>query len=211
MAPENPDRPRGRDHQPGQRSCEAAARGVRAWEPFEDWPGRGRGRSPDRGGAAKRGLSSTPSFSARTGSRPAFLPPGTEPLWLSPEVFAGAVETRSPQGVAALLKPRERGFATLLELACPLFLIAARLQDPGNLGTLVRSAEAFGAAAVLTTPGTVDPWNGKALRASAGSLFRTPVLPCGLPQLHLLRDRGVRLPGRRRPRLTREGHRPHPA
>ena len=57
-----------------------------------------------------------------------------------------------------------------------MILIACGLQDPGNLGTLVRSAEAFGATGVLTTPGTVSAWNQKALRASVGSVFRVPVV-----------------------------------
>ena len=60
--------------------------------------------------------------------------------------------------------------------AFPLIVVACGLQDPGNLGTLIRSAEAFGASGVLTTPGTVSAWNGKALRASAGSIFRMPVV-----------------------------------
>jgi len=54
--------------------------------------------------------------------------------------------------------------------------IAAGLQDPGNLGTLIRTAEAFAATGLITLPGTVSPWNQKALRASAGSIFRLPVV-----------------------------------
>ena len=50
------------------------------------------------------------------------------------------------------------------------------LQDPGNLGTILRSAEAFGAAGIIALPGNVSPWNPKALRASAGSAFRIPFI-----------------------------------
>ena len=50
------------------------------------------------------------------------------------------------------------------------------MQDPGNLGTLIRTAEAFAATGFITLPGTVSPWNQKALRASAGSVFRLPVI-----------------------------------
>ena len=75
----------------------------------------------------------------------------------------------------------------------PLILIAAGLQDPGNLGTLIRSAEAFGATGVLTTPGTVSPWNGKALRSSAGSVFRMPIAPAGPDEFDRLTRHGVRL------------------
>jgi TrmH family RNA methyltransferase len=62
-------------------------------------------------------------------------------------------------------------------------VIAAGLQDPGNLGTLVRSAEAFGATGMILLPGTVSLWNAKTLRASSGSAFRLPVvsLPPTMP------------------------------
>jgi TrmH family RNA methyltransferase len=58
----------------------------------------------------------------------------------------------------------------------PLVVVAAGLQDPGNLGTLVRSADAFGATGMMLLPGTVSLWNPKALRASSGSAFRLPVV-----------------------------------
>ncbi len=67
------------------------------------------------------------------------------------------------------------------------------LQDPGNLGTLVRSAEAFGATGVLTTPGTVSAWNQKALRASVGSVFRVPVVAVTASEIEGLKRREVRL------------------
>ena len=74
-----------------------------------------------------------------------------------------------------------------------LIMIAVGLQDPGNLGTLVRSAEAFGAAGMLTTPGTVSAWNQKALRASAGSVFRVPVVGVTASEIEGLKEREVRL------------------
>ena len=58
----------------------------------------------------------------------------------------------------------------------PLVLVLAELQDPGNLGTIVRSAEAFGADGIVCLPRTVSPWNPKAMRASAGSVFRVPIV-----------------------------------
>ena len=75
----------------------------------------------------------------------------------------------------------------------PLLVIAAGLQDPGNLGTLIRSAEAFGATGVLLAPGTVSPWNGKALRASAGSVFRVPTAPATPEFIATLKQHGVSL------------------
>jgi TrmH family RNA methyltransferase len=97
-----------------------------------------------------------------------------EILELPPNVFAGAVATEHPQGIAALAVPPQFALETVLARPSPLLLVLAGLQDPGNLGTLVRSAEAFGATGVLALPGTVSCWNPKALRASSGSAFRVP-------------------------------------
>jgi len=100
----------------------------------------------------------------------------TEIIELPPEIFASAVTTESPQGIAALVEPRAFSLDHILRANSPLIVIAAALQDPGNIGTLIRSAEAFGATGVITLPGTVSPWNAKALRASSGSAFRLPVV-----------------------------------
>ena len=75
----------------------------------------------------------------------------------------------------------------------PLVAIAG-VQDPGNLGTILRSAEAFGAGGVLLGEGTVSPFNSKVIRASAGSVFRLPVVQVKLSDtLDALRERGLRL------------------
>ncbi len=124
---------------------------------------------------------------------PGIVPRTVEVLRLTDEVFASVVETQSPQGVAALIVPPVRTLDDVMEHPAPLILIAAGLQDPGNLGTLVRSAEAFGAAGVLTTPGTVSAWNQKALRASVGSVFRVPVVSVTTDEVAALKQRGVRL------------------
>jgi TrmH family RNA methyltransferase len=101
----------------------------------------------------------------------------TEALLLPDDVFASAVTTDTPQGVAALVKLKP---ARLEELIDPegdsLMVGVAGIQDPGNLGTIIRSAEAFGARAVLLGENTVSSANPKAVRASAGSLFREPLV-----------------------------------
>jgi len=103
--------------------------------------------------------------------------PGPVPIVsLNPAVFASAVETESPQGIAALVEPPRFSLAEAMAGSSPLVLISAALQDPGNFGTLIRSAEAFGATGVIALPGTVSVWNSKTLRASAGSAFRMPVV-----------------------------------
>jgi RNA methyltransferase, TrmH family len=121
------------------------------------------------------------------------LPEHTEILVLPPDVFASAVSTESPQGMAALVEPPSFVLDDILHAsATPLLLISAGLQDPGNLGTLIRSAEAFGATGLITLPGTVSPWNQKALRASAGSIFRLPVIASTEEEIFTaLESRGV--------------------
>jgi TrmH family RNA methyltransferase len=121
------------------------------------------------------------------------LPRTTEIVVLSEDVFTSAVETRSPQGIAALIEPPAYRIDDMLQHAAPLILVAAGLQDPGNLGTLIRSAEAFGATGVITTPGTVSEWNQKALRASVGSVFRLPVVAAREVDIVGLSTRGLRL------------------
>ncbi|MFY9906994.1 MAG: RNA methyltransferase [Terriglobales bacterium] len=119
----------------------------------------------------------------------------SETLILPNALFNSIVPSDTPQGVAALLKLRTISTAELLERATAgPFVVAAGLQDPGNLGTILRSAEAFGAAGVFLTEGTVSPYNSKVLRGSAGSIFRLPVLQMSSAELiPLLRARGVRL------------------
>ena len=119
----------------------------------------------------------------------------TETLILPNALFNSIVPSETPQGVAALLKLQTFSAAQILDRATggPI-IVAAGLQDPGNLGTILRSAEAFGAAGVFLTEGTVSPYNSKVLRGSAGSIFRLPFLqiPSG-ELLTLFRKQGVRL------------------
>lgn len=110
-------------------------------------------------------------------------------------LFASIVPSEAPQGVAALVKLRAVSAPQILELSgSGPIVVAAGLQDPGNLGTIFRSAEAFGAAGVFLTEGTVSPYNSKVLRGSAGSIFRLPFLQISSGELiALLRQHGVRL------------------
>ncbi len=127
---------------------------------------------------------------------PGFVPRGIEVVRLANDVFQSCVETQTPQGIAALLVPPVSSVEQMLGpglTGAPLILLAVGLQDPGNLGTLVRSAEAFGATGVLTTIGTVSAWNQKALRASAGSVFRMPIVPATPEAMERLEQTGVQL------------------
>jgi TrmH family RNA methyltransferase len=102
------------------------------------------------------------------------------------KLFASVAGTETPQGVAALFRQRAWEFDDVVRGAAradgalrgdaALVVVTAAVQDPGNIGTIVRSAEAFGATGVVTTRGSADPWSPKALRASAGSGLRFPIL-----------------------------------
>lgn len=127
---------------------------------------------------------------------------------LPDEVFRSAVATEAPQGVAALVKIKHFSLDDILKSPEPLVVGVVGVQDPGNLGTIIRSAEAFGAAGVLIGEGTVSPFNSKVVRAAAGSLFRLPVIhelptKTNSPQRHrgtesvtdtlVMRTRGLRV------------------
>jgi RNA methyltransferase, TrmH family len=108
--------------------------------------------------------------------------PRSRVLRTTDKLFEGVAGTDAPQGVAALFRQREwsfddilRGAGTMRE-SSPLVIVMAAVQDPGNVGTILRSAEAFGATGAVATRGAADPWSPKALRASAGSALRLPVL-----------------------------------
>lgn len=83
---------------------------------------------------------------------------------------------RSPSGIVALAEPRRFALRDLLQPVPPLVLVAVDLQDPGNVGAVIRAAEAGGATGVALTGASADPWSWKALRAAMGSTFRLPVL-----------------------------------
>ncbi len=93
------------------------------------------------------------------------------------KIFSAVAGTETPQGVAALFRqPSIQLKALLGEGVAPLVLVLVGVQDPGNVGTAVRSAEAFGATGAIAVRGTADPWSPKAVRASAGSALRLPIL-----------------------------------
>ncbi len=96
---------------------------------------------------------------------------GVPVLACTEPVFASMAETVTPQGVLALAPIPERPLPTAVTLA----LLLDRVRDPGNAGTLLRSAAAAGADLVIFGPETVDPFNGKVLRAAMGAHFRIPL------------------------------------
>jgi TrmH family RNA methyltransferase len=100
-----------------------------------------------------------------------------ETLLLPDKLFDSLVPSESPQGVAGLVRLNEFSLDDVLErMQVGPIMVLAGLQDPGNLGTILRSSEAFGSAGVVLGEGTVSPFNSKVIRASAGSMFRLPVI-----------------------------------
>ncbi|HUY94693.1 MAG TPA: RNA methyltransferase [Terracidiphilus sp.] len=125
------------------------------------------------------------------------FPDETEVLIVPAGILASVLGTETPQPLAALIEVPDWTWAHVLRSRGawpPLVLVLAGLQDPGNLGTIVRSAEAFGATGIVALPGTVSVWNPKAVRASAGSVFRVPVITAGVDECFTsLREAGVRV------------------
>lgn len=110
--------------------------------------------------------------------------------------FASLAATDTPQGVVAVAEIPERDLGSLDLPDRSVLLVLDAVQDPGNFGTLVRSAEALGAAGVVALPGTVDPWNPKSVRAAAGSSFRIPVAQAPWEEVErFLRDQGIAIFG----------------
>ena len=122
-----------------------------------------------------------------------FVAPGADavrcdaPLYeFAPNVLERVATTEHPQPVIGVVRLR----AAALPTDASFVMVADRVADPGNAGTIIRSAEAAGAQAVVFTPGSVDPFNPKVVRATAGSLFRVPVVAAGLDAV---RAAGVRV------------------
>jgi TrmH family RNA methyltransferase len=119
-----------------------------------------------------------------------------EMLLLPDRVFLSAVSTETPQGVAALVKLKPAKIEDLIEqISSDLLLLAVfGIQDPGNLGTMIRSAEAFFARGVLLGEKTVSYANPKVVRASAGSVFRQPLIRVKIAETTAsLKQQGVRI------------------
>jgi RNA methyltransferase, TrmH family len=110
--------------------------------------------------------------------------PGIEGAGVVFELADGVLDrvasTETPQNPIAIVRMRDHGSVEHLLTAASFVVVLDAIADPGNLGTILRSAEASGADLVVLTPGSVDPYNPKVVRASAGALFHVPVVEATL-------------------------------
>jgi TrmH family RNA methyltransferase len=124
------------------------------------------------------------------------IPAKAEAVLVDDSTFQSIIATQTPQGVAALVEFPTHLLDRLLAGHSPLLVLCMGLQDPGNLGTIIRSAEAFGAAGVVLCEGTVSLFNPKTIRASAASAFRLPIVSGRFEDVAAtVRERGIKLVG----------------
>ena len=117
-------------------------------------------------------------------------------LRVSEREFVSATDTEHPQGILAIAEVPSRSLDALKLSDDARLLVLDGIQDPGNVGTLLRTASALGCAATLVLPGTVDPWNAKVVRSAVGMQFTHPTLSCNEQELDMfLRAQSVALWG----------------
>lgn len=95
---------------------------------------------------------------------------------LSDTVFQHVSDTKTPQGILCIVKQKKYDLDKILEIQNPHFMVLDNLQDPGNLGTIVRTAEGAGVDAVFLSKESVDIYNPKTIRSTMGSIYRMPVI-----------------------------------
>ena len=110
---------------------------------------------------------------------------------LDEKTFRSVADTESPRGILAVCAMGDAGPMSFTSR--DWLVVLCEVSDPGNMGTLIRSAEAAGATGVVTVGSTVDPWSSKVIRASAGAVFHVPVW--SVDNLLRLSEQGVRLVG----------------
>ncbi len=112
---------------------------------------------------------------------------------VSDEVFKKISDTKSPQGILCVMKQYEYSLEKLLEKENPVLVLLEDIQDPGNLGTILRTGEGAGIDGVIMTRDTVDIYNPKTIRATMGSIYRVPFLYADSMEsvIKMLKDKGV--------------------
>ena len=122
--------------------------------------------------ALRWGAEITQIVQTQKASVPANLPPGVQRLQVLDDLLAWLSDTKTPQNSLFLCRIPE---SPPLPCETPRFLVLDGVQDPGNVGTIWRTADAFGAAGLILLGACADPWSPKTLRATMGAAFRLPV------------------------------------
>lgn len=122
------------------------------------------------------------------------LTQGADVEVLSDRVFESVSDTKTPQGILCLVRQKEYTLREMLAHEAPLLLILEDIQDPGNLGTIFRTAEAAGVTGILMSSGTADIYNPKTIRSTMGSVYRMPFVSVKefAPALAELKAHGVK-------------------
>ncbi|MBU0671861.1 MAG: RNA methyltransferase [Candidatus Margulisbacteria bacterium] len=120
---------------------------------------------------------------------------GVDCYKVSKKQFAEVSDVETPQGILAVVKQRQFQLSDLFNSVEPLIVFCVEVQDPGNLGTIIRTADAVGAAGVVLAKGTVDLYNSKVIRSTMGSLFHLPIVmvPDTVAAIEQLKKQLVRL------------------
>lgn len=92
------------------------------------------------------------------------------------KVFNELSDTKTPQGILAVIHKPQYDLHTLFQTDNAFFILLENLQDPGNMGTIIRTADAAGVTGVIVSKGSVDIYNPKVLRATMGSIFHLPIV-----------------------------------
>lgn len=113
---------------------------------------------------------------------------------LSDSVFSYVSDTKTPQGILCIVEQQKYNIEELLNIKNPHFMVLDNLQDPGNLGTIVRTAEGAGVDAVFLSKESVDIYNPKTIRSTMGSIYRMPVVYVEdlLELLNTFRKKGIK-------------------
>lgn len=113
---------------------------------------------------------------------------------LSDNVFQYVSDTKTPQGIMCIVKQVQYNIEELLRIRNPHFMVLDNLQDPGNLGTIVRTAEGAGVDAIFLSKESVDIFNPKTIRSTMGSIYRMPVIYVDdlLELLDTFKEKGIK-------------------
>jgi len=111
------------------------------------------------------------------------------------KLFKEVSGTETPEGILAVGEIPRHNLNEIVSGKAPLVLLAVAIQDPGNLGTMIRTAHASGASGVVLSKGCVDPYNAKVVRAAAGALFSLPLVAdlSAEEAIKSLKDKGIKV------------------